>query len=66
MKTGELREQVSKAQRFESYRLERTVMEDFILILKDKFVNEEQPRHAICHKCREADSLSIMSEGNLR
>lgn len=58
----ELKLKVSKEERFDQYRMEKTPVGYFILNLKEEFVNVDNPSHAICHVCREKGIKSILNE----
>jgi len=57
-----LKEIISKDERFEQYRLERTAIGDFVMSLKDEHVTEDQPAHVICIRCKESGRVSVMNE----
>lgn len=61
-----LKADLDDKRRFEDYRLERTPMGGFILTLKEGFVTEDRPPHAICPRCKEDDRLSVLSESEFR
>jgi len=58
----DLKQRLSKEERFILYRLERTATGDFVMTLKDEYVSTELPAHVICPKCKEDDRLSVMNE----
>jgi len=58
----ELKLKISKEERFDQYRMEKTPEGYFILNLKDEFVDADNPPHAICHVCREKGHKSILDE----
>ncbi|WP_222105019.1 hypothetical protein [Halomonas sp. SH5A2] len=58
----ELKGQLSKEERFNQYRLSKTPVGHYIYELKEEYVNENQPAHAICVKCREDGLRSILQE----
>ncbi|SDJ24314.1 hypothetical protein SAMN04487867_12974 [Vreelandella titanicae] len=57
-----LKAKIESDQRFEKYRLQKTPMGYYTMPLRDEFVTEDQPRHSICHVCREKGIRSILSE----
>lgn len=61
-----LMEKLQKEERFERYRLVETPMGDYIRELKEEYVTEDEPAHAICVHCREDGRLSILSNEDLR
>tara|TARA_B100000929_G_scaffold205405_1_gene163571 strand:- start:1996 stop:2448 length:453 start_codon:yes stop_codon:yes gene_type:complete len=58
----QLNQRLSKEERFNLYRLERTSTGDFVMPLKDEHVSNEQPAHVICPTCKENDRWSVMNE----
>ncbi|WP_087112073.1 hypothetical protein [Halomonas citrativorans] len=58
----ELKQRLSNKDLFSQYRLVQVAAGDYIMSLKDEYVSDEQPVHAICIKCKSEDRLSIMTE----
>ncbi|NVF16012.1 hypothetical protein [Vreelandella maris] len=60
----ELKSKLSKEERFDQYRLCKTPVGHYIYELKEEYVNEDKPAHAICVKCREEGLRSTLQEGD--
>lgn len=58
----DLKQRLSKEERFDQYRLERTSTGSFVMQLKDEHVSTETPAHVICVRCKEDNRLSVMTE----
>lgn len=58
----DMKQKLSQEARFEQYRLEKTPKGYFVLKLKDEYVNDENPSHAICYLCKEQGKVTPMSE----
>jgi len=58
----ELREQISKEERFNQYRLKETQQGGFVLELKDEYVTEDNPKHAICQLCSQEGRLTPLNK----
>lgn len=57
-----LKEELAIQAQFERYRLSKTPVGHFIYKLKEEYVSEDEPMHAVCVKCREDGRRSILQE----
>lgn len=60
-----LKRQLSQEERFEKYRMEKTPKGGFILKLKEEYISDDEPPHAICHVCKESGKFIVMNESEL-
>nr|CDQ33970.1 hypothetical protein BN993_03421 [Virgibacillus halodenitrificans] len=58
----ELKGQLSKEERFEQYRLEKTPFGGHVYQLKNEFVDQDNPEHAICAVCKENGRWSPLTK----
>jgi len=61
-----LRGELDNKARFDDYRMEKTPMGGYILPLRDEYVTDDRPPHAICHPCKEDGRLSVLTETEYR
>lgn len=61
-----LKAELDDKKRFEDYRLEKTPMGGFILMLKESCITDDRPPHAVCPHCKEDGRLSVLSESACR
>ncbi|WP_404472095.1 hypothetical protein LG301_15725 [Vreelandella venusta] len=59
----DLKQKLTKEERFEKYQMEKTAQGHFVMKLKDEFISDGNPPHAICHLCKDSGKFTIMDEG---
>ncbi|KHJ49930.1 hypothetical protein PZ78_15675 [Vreelandella venusta] len=58
----DMKQKLANEERFDQYRLKETQQGGFVLELKEEYVTEDNPKHAICQLCSQEGRLTPLNK----